>query len=87
MVQNLKPEDMHKTVKVVKEYNSADDALNSITARMAEKQLAMQAAQGKSVEDIMSSLNSKEKQEEQKQIYKKFFNEDEDGNKIDLKKA
>jgi len=61
MVQNLKPGDVTESVKVVHEYNSAEDALNSISARLAEKQLAMAAAQGKSMEDVMSSLNSKEK--------------------------
>lgn len=60
MVQNLKPEDMEHSVKVVKKYDSADAALNSISERLAEKQLAMQAAQGKSVADVMNSINSKE---------------------------
>ena len=79
MVQNLEVANMKKSVKVVKSYDSADDALNSISERLAKKQLAMQTAQGMSVQDVMTSLNSKEKVEEQKKIYKKFFNEDEDG--------
>ena len=37
MVQNLRTEDVVKSVKVVKEYNSADEALNSITERLAKK--------------------------------------------------
>lgn len=77
MIQNLKPSDMKKPKKE-RELEGADAALESIGERLAAKQLLAQQLQGKSVEDVVKDLDQNMNKEEQKQIYKKFFNEDDD---------
>ena len=78
MVSNLKTSDVVKSVKVVKHYDSADQALDSISEKLALRQLEIQAKDGKSAEDINQLLAEKNKSKEQQKIYKKFFDEDEE---------
>jgi len=76
MVKSLKPEDLKKVVRHDENYDSADAALDSIGERLAKKQLMMQELQGRSAEEIQRDMDSTMNKAEQKEIYKKFFNEE-----------
>ncbi len=60
-----------KVVKVVTHYKTADEALESISERLARRSLAMQESNGTSVEDINRLAESKrlETQKTQKQYF------------------
>ena len=76
MISNLKPEDLNKKqVRNDKNFDSADAALDSIGERLAEKSLMAQQMQGKSVDQVVKDLDLNMNKDEQKEIYKKFFNE------------
>lgn len=80
MIKNLKPEHAKKA-KPEKELDSTDAALESIGERLAAKQLQMQQLQGKSVDEVVKDLDQNMNKDEQKEIYKKFFNENDEEEK------
>lgn len=65
-----------KEIEENKTKNIADLELDAITSKMAEKQLAFAQMQGKSIEEVVQETKKNIDSEEQKKIYKKFFDED-----------
>lgn len=56
--------------------SDADQILDSISSRLAEKQLQLQQEQGKSIADVMESMHDKINQDEENKVLQKFFGDE-----------
>jgi peptide methionine sulfoxide reductase MsrA len=65
-----------QVVKVVKVYKDADEALDSVSERLAKRALAMQEKQGKSAEQFLQEVNSKTNHTAIEETHQKYFASD-----------
>lgn len=61
-----------EVVKVVKHYKDADEALDSISARLAERSLKALAQKGKTIEEVNRIAERDSNKEEHKKVMEKY---------------